>query len=76
MEVSLSTAPDCDFEKLREFLIGKAEIRCIDGTKVILHLPNTPELPKTLDLLDCRKKELRLTGLSTSLITLEQVFLE
>ena len=54
----------------------QSEILNADGSKVVLSIPYTPELPDSLDKIETNKKELGVTGMSVSLITLEQVFLK
>lgn len=46
-----------------------------DG-KVILSVPYSDRLPETLDNVESMKSSLGITGISVSLITLEQVFLK
>lgn len=76
MEVTLSTNPNCDSENVRKLLGQRAEIINYDGARLILSVPYTNELPDALDNIESKKKSLGITGMSVSLITLEQVFLK
>lgn len=75
MEVSLSTEPWSDPDKIRDFLGDRGTIQQIEGAKITLTVPNGPDLPNTLDDIEHKKVELGISGMSVSLITLEQVFL-
>lgn len=75
MEVSLSTETWSDPDRIRDFLGNRGKIQQIEGAKITLSIPNSPDLPDTLDDIDARKIELGISGMSVSLITLEQVFL-
>lgn len=74
--MTLSTQPWCDPEKIHGILDPQSEILNADGGKVVMSIPHTPELPDSLDKIEANKKELGVTGMSVSLITLEQVFLK
>ena len=68
--------PESDTENIRTSLSSTAKILSNDGSKIILSVPSTPELPDILDGIEQRKSQLGITGISVSLITLEQVFLK
>ncbi|XP_011251490.2 retinal-specific ATP-binding cassette transporter [Camponotus floridanus] len=76
IEVTLSTKSWCIPEKV----ISKFDIRtqqlCVDTEKIVLNVPYTDSLPQSLDKVESQKKKLGVTGISVSLITLEQVFLK
>ncbi|KAJ8686324.1 hypothetical protein QAD02_022118 [Eretmocerus hayati] len=76
MEVTLSTESWCDPQKIREEFDPKCQILNMDGGKLVLSIPYSLELPDSLDTLELKKKDLGITGMSVSLITLEQVFLK
>ncbi|XP_014231053.1 ATP-binding cassette sub-family A member 3-like isoform X1 [Trichogramma pretiosum] len=76
IEVTLSTEPWCDAQKCLDQLDARGQILNLDGGKLVLSIPYTPELPDSLDKMEKKKKELGVTGMSVSLITLEQVFLK
>ncbi|XP_008205027.1 phospholipid-transporting ATPase ABCA1 [Nasonia vitripennis] len=76
VEVTLSTESWCDPEKIQSHLDSPSTIVNADGSTIQLSIPNTPELPDSLDKLESNKSELGITGMSVSLITLEQVFLK
>lgn len=54
----------------------KTQQLCVDTEKIILNVPYTDSLPQSLDKVESQKKKLGVTGISVSLITLEQVFLK
>ena len=76
MEVTLSIEQWCDSEKIRSFIDNRAEIISNDGSKIVLVIPHDSELPDKLDNIESKKKEFGITGMSVSLITMEQVFLK
>ncbi|XP_008203603.1 phospholipid-transporting ATPase ABCA1 isoform X2 [Nasonia vitripennis] len=76
IEVTLSTESWCDPQRIRNELDSRGQILNIDGGKIVLSVPNSPELPDYLDKIEMQKKNLGVTGMSVSLITLEQVFLK
>ncbi|KAJ8686326.1 hypothetical protein QAD02_022120 [Eretmocerus hayati] len=75
VEVTLSMEPWCDMNNVCGELNNQVKIVNESSGKIVLCLPNTPDLPDSLDKLELKKKELGITGLSVSLISLEQVFL-
>ena len=74
--MTISIEPSSDPEKIRKFLDANAKIVSNDGSKIVLNVPNTPEFPDILDETERQKSYLGITGISVSLITLEQVFLK
>ena len=76
IEVTLSTESWCDPQRIRNELDSRGQIVNIDGGKIVLSIPHTLDLPDSLDRMEINKKELGVTGMSVSLITLEQVFLK
>ncbi|XP_058807246.1 phospholipid-transporting ATPase ABCA1-like isoform X2 [Phymastichus coffea] len=76
IEVTLSTESTCDPQRICNELDTRSQILNVDGGKIVLSIPYTPELPDSLDRMEMKKKELGITGMSVSLITLEQVFLK
>jgi ATP-binding cassette subfamily A (ABC1) protein 3 len=74
--VTLSIEPWCNIEKLYEKLNSNDNIHNKDGNRIIMSIPNSPNLPDWLDNLENCKSEFGISGLSVSLITLEQVFLK
>ena len=73
--MTLSTESWSDLNKIKSVVGVNSEILNNDGSKLVLNIPNNPELPNILDTVDIKKKELGITGMSVSPITLEQVFL-
>lgn len=76
IEVTLSTESWCDPQRIRDELDPRGQILNTDGGKMVLSIPYSHVLPDSLDRMELRKKELGVTGMSVSLITLEQVFLK
>lgn len=76
MEVTLSTKSWCIPEKVISKFDSRAEQLSIDSEKIVLNVPYTDSLPQSLDKVENEKKNLGVTGISVSLITLEQVFLK
>lgn len=77
MEVTLSIdARTCQPEKVLGALSPRGRIVSRDNARLVLNVPSEDTLPDALDRLECRKTELGVTGMSVSLITLEQVFLK
>ncbi|XP_008203624.1 retinal-specific phospholipid-transporting ATPase ABCA4-like [Nasonia vitripennis] len=76
VEVTLSVGSSCYPEKILRELDCRGKIINQDGSKVVVSIPNSPDLPEALDKVERKKKELGITGLSVSLISLEQVFLK
>jgi len=54
----------------------RTEQLSVDSEKIVLSVPYTDSLPESLDKVESEKKNLGVTGISVSLITLEQVFLK
>ncbi|KAL7306039.1 hypothetical protein TKK_0001504 [Trichogramma kaykai] len=76
LEITLSVEPCCDAEKIKNELGRNGKITNTDGSKIQLNIPDSDELPDALDKLERMKKDLGISGLSVSLISLEQVFLK
>ncbi|XP_012272935.1 ATP-binding cassette sub-family A member 1 [Orussus abietinus] len=76
LEISLSIETWCDPSKITTFFGPNVETRSFDSRKMMLSVPFNDSLPETLDQLESRKKEFGITGISVSVITLEEVFLE
>ncbi|XP_029158875.1 LOW QUALITY PROTEIN: retinal-specific ATP-binding cassette transporter-like [Nylanderia fulva] len=76
IEVTLSTKSWCVPEKVISKFDSRTQQLCVDTEKIILNVPYTDSLPQSLDKVESQKKELGVTGISVSLITLEQVFLK
>ena len=74
--MTLSTESWSDPRGICSEFDSRGQIINIDGGKIVLSVPYTPELPDSLDKMELRKKQLGVTGISVSLITLEQVFLK
>lgn len=75
VEVTLSLEPSCDPRKIVDEIGLNAQILSVDEGKAVLAIPFADNLPDALDTLEKQKKKLGVTGLSVSVITLEQVFL-
>ncbi|KAJ8686329.1 hypothetical protein QAD02_022123 [Eretmocerus hayati] len=75
VEVTLSVEPWCDTKTVLNELSRQGKMISQDGGKVVFGIPNSPTLPDSLDKLENTKKTYGVTGLSVSLISLEQVFL-
>lgn len=76
IEVTLSTKSWCVPEKVISKFDSRTQQLSIDSEKMVLNVPYTESLPQSLDKLESEKKKLGVTGISVSLITLEQVFLK
>lgn len=76
MEVILSTEKGANSDQIMKQLNTNAQLIDVDGGRMIFSVSLTSQLPDNLDKLEERKKELGITGISVSLITLEQVFLK
>lgn len=76
VEVNLSIEPHSDPEKIRSELHSEGVIVSKESSKMTVSMPNSSELPDSLDNLEEKKKELGVSGFSVSLISLEQVFLK
>uniref|UniRef100_A0A6V7M8L4 ABC transporter domain-containing protein n=1 Tax=Bracon brevicornis TaxID=1563983 RepID=A0A6V7M8L4_9HYME len=75
VEVTLSTEPWCDTSNVIRELGIPGELLNRDEGKMVLAVPLEPTLPGALDKLDNMKEELGISGMSVSMITLEQIFL-
>ncbi|KAM0731026.1 Phospholipid-transporting ATPase ABCA3 [Formica fusca] len=76
IEVTLSTKSWCVPEKVISKFDSRTQQLCVDTEKIVLNVPYTDSLPQSLDKVESEKKKLGVTGISVSLITLEQVFLK
>ncbi|XP_018306221.1 ATP-binding cassette sub-family A member 1 [Mycetomoellerius zeteki] len=76
IEVTLSTKSWCVPEKVISKFDSRTQQLSIDSEKIVLNVPYTDSLPQSLDKVESEKKKLGVTGISVSLITLEQVFLK
>ncbi|XP_043287897.1 phospholipid-transporting ATPase ABCA1-like [Venturia canescens] len=75
VEVTLSIEPNCDPRKIINEIGLNAQLLSQDEGQVVLAIPLAENLPTALDNLERQKRKLGVTGLSVSIITLEQVFL-
>ncbi|XP_014205582.1 ATP-binding cassette sub-family A member 3-like isoform X2 [Copidosoma floridanum] len=76
VEVTLSVEPWSNNKRILDELNSQGNIISADASKIVISLPNSPDLPDALDKLEGMKKELGVSGLSVSLLSLEQVFLK
>ncbi|KYN32310.1 ATP-binding cassette sub-family A member 3 [Trachymyrmex septentrionalis] len=76
IEVTLSTKSWCVPEKVISKFDSRTQQLSVDSEKIVLNVPYTDSLPQSLDKVESEKKKLGVTGISVSLITLEQVFLK
>nr|XP_034183985.1 retinal-specific phospholipid-transporting ATPase ABCA4-like [Osmia lignaria] len=76
LEVTLSTKSWCNSEKVINKFDARTQQINVDSEKIVLSVPNTDTLPQILDKIENQKKKLGVTGISVSLITLEEVFLK
>ncbi|KOC60391.1 ABC transporter A family member 6 [Habropoda laboriosa] len=76
IEVTLSTKSWCNAEKVINKFDPRTQQISVDNEKIVLSVPNTETLPQSLDKVEIEKKNLGVTGISVSLITLEEVFLK
>ncbi|TGZ53371.1 phospholipid-transporting ATPase ABCA3 [Temnothorax longispinosus] len=76
MEVTLSTKSWCIPEKVICKFDSRTQELSVDSEKIVLNVPYTDSLPQSLDKVENEKNKLGVTGISVSLITLEQVFLK
>ena len=75
VEVTLSIEPWCNLGKVIDEIGLNSQILNQDEGQAVLAIPLADNLPRALDALEKQKKKLGITGLSVSIITLEQVFL-
>ncbi|XP_015588178.1 ATP-binding cassette sub-family A member 1 isoform X2 [Cephus cinctus] len=75
LEVTLSTESWSDSKRIQDAIGLNAQVRSLGNGRIALSIPPTEELPRRLDNLEQQKKQLGVTGISLSIITLEQVFL-
>ncbi|CAK9811271.1 Phospholipid-transporting ATPase ABCA3 [Anthophora quadrimaculata] len=76
IEVTLSTKSWCNAEKVISKFDPRTQQISVNSEKIVLSVPNTETLPQSLDKVEIQKKNLGVTGISVSLITLEEVFLK
>ncbi|XP_076173170.1 ATP-binding cassette sub-family A member 17 isoform X2 [Ptiloglossa arizonensis] len=76
IEVTLSTKSWCNSDKVICKFDPRTQQVSVDSEKIILSVPNTESLPQSLDTVENQKQILGVTGISVSLITLEEVFLK
>ncbi|EZA61865.1 hypothetical protein DMN91_006090 [Ooceraea biroi] len=76
IEVTLSTKSWCIPDKVVSKFDSRTQQLYADSEKILLNVPYTDSLPESLDKVESEKKHLGVTGISVSLITLEQVFLK
>lgn len=74
--MTLSTDVGSDQDLLKEQFPPETQIVGAEEGKIIFSVPNSENLPDTLDAIESKKKTLGVSGISVSLITLEQVFLK
>ncbi|KAF7990497.1 hypothetical protein HCN44_000302 [Aphidius gifuensis] len=76
VKVTLSLKSSCDTAKILE-IIGE-DVKTLNqrNDSIVLAIPNSESLPETLDKLEFSKKKLGITGISASIITLEQIFVK
>ncbi|XP_015109409.1 retinal-specific ATP-binding cassette transporter [Diachasma alloeum] len=75
VEVTLSVEPWCDPSRIIQEIKIPAELLNQDEGKVVLAIPQVESLPEALDHLESSRTDLGITGMSVSIITMEQVFL-
>ncbi|XP_076644769.1 phospholipid-transporting ATPase ABCA3 [Halictus rubicundus] len=76
MEVTLSTKSWCNADKVISKFDPRTQPMSVDSEKIVLSIPYSETLPESLDNVENQKKNLGVTGISVSLITLEEVFLK
>nr|XP_033321242.1 retinal-specific phospholipid-transporting ATPase ABCA4-like isoform X1 [Megalopta genalis] len=76
MEVILSTKSWCNADTVIRKFDPRTQQVNVDSEKIVLSVPSTETLPESLDNVESQKKNLGVTGISVSLITLEEVFLK
>ncbi|XP_014485767.1 PREDICTED: ATP-binding cassette sub-family A member 1-like [Dinoponera quadriceps] len=76
VEVTLSIKSWCEPAKIINKFDPRTQQLSVDSEKMLLSVPYTASLPRSLDSVESEKKKLGVTGISVSLITLEQVFLK
>ncbi|XP_067203645.1 ATP-binding cassette sub-family A member 17-like isoform X1 [Linepithema humile] len=76
IEVTLSTKSWCIPGQVISKFNAQTQQLSVDSEKIILNVPYNDDLPQSLDKVESQKKNLGITGISVSLITLEQVFLK
>ncbi|XP_076288268.1 phospholipid-transporting ATPase ABCA3 isoform X2 [Lasioglossum baleicum] len=75
VEVTLSTKSWCNADKVINKFDPRTQPVSVDSEKIVLSIPYSETLPESLDNVENEKKNLGVTGISVSLITLEEVFL-
>ncbi|EFN83263.1 ATP-binding cassette sub-family A member 3 [Harpegnathos saltator] len=76
VEITLSIKSWCDPGNIISRFDSRTEQLSVDSEKIVLNVPYTDSLPLSLDDIESQRKKLGVTGISVSLITLEQVFLK
>ncbi|XP_076238688.1 ATP-binding cassette sub-family A member 17 isoform X2 [Calliopsis andreniformis] len=76
LEVTLSTKSWCNSEKVINIFDPRTQPLHVDKEKILLSVPHTEILPESLDKVESQKTNLGVTGISVSLITLEEIFLK
>ncbi|XP_046465259.1 phospholipid-transporting ATPase ABCA3 isoform X1 [Neodiprion pinetum] len=75
-EVTLSIESWYDRGKIQAIVGTDAKIDTSTYGRIVISIPMTDSLPETLDKIELMKAELGISGVSVSMITLEQVFLK
>ncbi|KAH0563704.1 hypothetical protein KQX54_004906 [Cotesia glomerata] len=76
IEITLSTEQWFDVRNISNEIGIIVEVLNQNDRKTVLTVPRVNKLPQALDKLEASKKKLGITGISVSMITLEQVFLQ
>lgn len=76
MEISMSTEDGCDPQEILKALDSNCEIKSHNRCRLQVQVPITNNLPDALDYIDSQKDRLGITGMSVSLMSLEQIFLK
>ncbi|XP_014296992.1 phospholipid-transporting ATPase ABCA1 [Microplitis demolitor] len=76
VEITLSTEDWFDVTNISHEIGVTVQVVNQNDGKTVLIIPHIDNLPQALDKLELSKKQLGITGISVSMITLEQVFLQ
>ncbi|XP_033225198.1 ATP-binding cassette sub-family A member 17-like isoform X3 [Belonocnema kinseyi] len=75
IEITFSITSWCDTEIVRKELSEETELLRLEDETMVICVPYTDQLAESLDEIESKKRDLGVTAINVSLVTLEQVFL-
>ncbi|XP_033225197.1 phospholipid-transporting ATPase ABCA1-like isoform X2 [Belonocnema kinseyi] len=76
IEITFSITSWCDTEIVRKELSEETELLRLEDETMVICVPYTDQLAESLDEIESKKRDLGVTAINVSLVTLEQVFLK